>query len=513
MSTIVVRGTELGSQLQDILLAPDIAPGAEPSYQVCKTIYLYHPLGSKIAESPMKLAQSQKRKISVPNSPEELVRDQYLKQWATDGCDKHIFNTAALSRVYGIASLAAMTNKVSASEALDLKTLSKQDLAFNVYDPLNTSGSLVLNQNPGAFDFLHVTGIAVSGVPYHRSRTVSLMNGSPVFIGYTTSAFGYVGRSSYQRVLFQLKSYLQTMVTDDMVARKAGLLVAMMQQAGSIVTNLMARVGGFKRALLQEAMTNNVLQVGKDDKIESLNLQNLDGAASMARRNIIENIATGADMPAKLLLQESFAEGFGEGTEDAKYIAAFVDDVREWVDPLYQFLDPITQRRAWNPEFFEIVKAKFPGTYGSKSYDEAFYDWTNSFRAEWPSFLREPESERIKVEDVKFKAAVAVVELLLPHLDPSNKATTIQWLADNFNEQGMLFQNPLVLDYEALESYKPPQPMMGEGGEQGSEGPSVPGFPRADSTSRRALADYSRTADRYLADHGSVRQLPKRTTA
>ena len=47
----------------------------------------------------------------------------------------------------------------------------------------------------------------------------------------------------------------------------------------------------------------------------------------------------------------------------------------------------------------------------------------------------------------------------MPALDPENKATVIQWAQDNFNELKLLFQNPLLLDFDALEKYVPPVPI------------------------------------------------------
>jgi hypothetical protein len=82
MAEINVMGSQLSSALMDILVADDIVPGSEPSYQLCKTVYAFHPLGGKIVDAPIALAMSQKRKISIPNSPEERVREAFERTWA-----------------------------------------------------------------------------------------------------------------------------------------------------------------------------------------------------------------------------------------------------------------------------------------------------------------------------------------------------------------------------------------------------------------------------------------------
>lgn len=457
-ATINIDGSSLGNALETMLTAKDIIPGDAPSYQLCKEIFLFHPIGGKMAEAPVAMAQSQAREISIPDSPEERVRDKFVEQWATDKCDEVIFNVATLARVYGIASIAVVTEGEQPDQPLDFKKLHKTTMSFSVFDPLNTAGSLVLNQDPNSIDFQKVTAIAVSGKAYHRSRTVTIMNGRPVYIAYTPSAFGFVGRSCFQRVLFPLKSFIQTMLTDDLVTKKAGVFIAMLKTAGAIIDNIMASIAVLKRFFVKVATTGNVISIGIDEKIDTLNMQNIDGAYGMARKNILENIAVGDDMPAKVLNAETFAEGFGEGTEDAKHLAGYVDSKRRWMAPLYQFMDAITQRRAWTPDFYKTIQKDF-AEYASVDYEEALYRWSASFVAAWPSLLTEPDSEKVKTDDVKLKAIIATVEVFGPMLDPENKATLLDWAQQNINENKMMFQSPLFLDIEALKDYEPPAPM------------------------------------------------------
>lgn len=437
-------------------MCDEIVPGAAPSYQTCKSIYLYHPLGAKMAESPVSMAQSQQREISVPKGPEEMVVEQFWETWSKLGADAIIFNVRSQSRVYGVASVAMLVEGVPPDRPIDYKNLPKLNLEFNVLDPLNTAGSLVLSQNPNALDFQKPKHIVVNGTPYHVSRTVVQMNEHPIYIAYSSSSFGYVGRSVYQRALFPLKSFVQSMITDDMVTRKAGVLVAKLKMQGSIIDAAMAAINGIKRQLLKEAQTNNVISVSIEEDITTLNMQNLDGAYGMARKDILENIAVSADMPAKLLNSETFAEGFGEGSEDAKAVARYIDRERIAMLPLYEFFDKICQYRAWTPEFYKTIQEKFPEQYGKKAYLVAFYDWCNSYKAQWPSLLTEPDSEKIKVEDTKFKAIISAVEVLLPQVGPVNRANVMNWMADNFNQEKMLFHSPLILDPDELATWEPP---------------------------------------------------------
>lgn len=463
MSVINVATSNLGGSLQQLLMADEIMPGSDASYQTCKTIYAYHPLGRKMADAPITMAQSQKRQISVTNAPEARVREAFEDEWTRINADLYIAQVASVSRIYGVGSLIVGAREIDPEKELPLDKLADLSIYFNVLDPLNTAGSLVLNQDPNAPDFLKYTSIAVSGHVYHRSRSVVIMNERPLYIEYTTSAFGYVGRSVYQRALYPLKSFVSTMITDDMIARKAGLIITKLKAPGSIIDNAMQRMAGIKRQLLKEAQTNNVMSIDLAESVESLNLQNIDGAGSFARTNILKNIATAADMPAKILENETMVAGFGEGTEDAKNIARYIDGIREWLAPVYAFFDEIVMRRAWNEDFYKTIQADFP-EYANVSYTDAFYRWKNSFEAVWPSLLKDPEADT-KAEDVRQKAILSMVQMLLPQVDPDNRARLIEWAVDSAGENKTLFPQPLILDYESLKDYEPPPSQAGGGGD------------------------------------------------
>jgi hypothetical protein len=455
-ATITVTGATLGGALTQLLMSDELVPGSDVSYQLCKTIYSYHPLGRKMADAPLYMAQSQKREISISNAPEDRVREAFEKQWQLLHADKYINQLGSISRIYGVGSLIVGADGLDPEKPLPVDKLADLKLFFNLLDPLNTAGSLVLNQDPNSPDFMKSATIAVSGKPYHRSRSLVLMNEHPVYIEYTTSAFGYVGRSVYQRALFPLKSFVNTMITDDMIARKAGLIIAKLKSPGSPLDRAMQVLSGVKRQILKEAQTNNVLSVDITESIESLNLQNIDGAGSFARTNILKNIATAADMPAKMLENETMVAGFGEGTEDAKSIARYIDGIRMWLQPAYDFFDEICMACAWNEEFYATIQADFP-EYKDVSHKEAFWRWKNSFKASWPSLLKDPEADT-KAEDVKQKAIISMLQVLMPNMDPDNRTRLIEWAVESSGENKTLFPRPLVLDYEALAEYEPPQP-------------------------------------------------------
>ena len=507
MSTLTLTGSSTGTALLNILNADDIEIGTAPSYQLCKIIYLYHPLGQKMAESPLKMAQAQPREVAVPNSPEDRVVRAFREEWVNINADRYIFNLCRTARIYGVASIALLIDGVATDVSFDYSKLHDARIAFNIFDPLNSAGSMVLNQTPTAIDFQKVIGLTVEGQHYHRSRFVAVLNEEPVYLAYTDSAFGFVGRSVYQRALFPLKSFLQTMITDDLVSVKAGVVVAMLEQAGSVIDNVMVRVFGMKRQILKEAKVGNVISIGTQEKVETLNFRNMDGPYNSSRANILKNIATAADMPAKLLENETFVEGFGEGTEDAKAIAAYIDGIRTWMQPAYDFFTKIAQYRAWNPKFYEAIQKEFPDEYGKKSYNEAFYEWVNSFTALWPSLLKEPPSKQVEVDRTRLETVINMLEAVGPQVDPENKAKLIEWAEQNVNALKNLFSSPLELDYKKLKNFTPETMQGAEGVMQKPLKVPKPKTGMGELYRRHSHSDsyYDEEADSVIADLKAIR--------
>lgn len=445
-------------ELLALLDSEDIQPGSTVGYQTCKTIYLFHPLGGKMVDRPIKMAMNEPRTVHIAQtySLEQRLRDAFEKEWKALKADQHIAAAARIARIYGTSAIAMLVDNQEPSQALDYRTLYKHNISFNILDPLNTAGSIVLNQDPNAADFQKVDGIKVAGKPYHKSRCVVLQNEDPLYLAYNPAAFGFTGRSVYQRALFPLKSFIQTMRTDDMVAVKGGLLVAMIKNASSIANKVMQAMSGIKRMMLKRGKTGEVLQIGHEDIIQSIDLSNLEKPLDSARNHILANIAAAADMPAILLNSETFTKGFGEGTEDAKAVAVYVDDIRRWLDTVYEFFVRICQYRAWSIEFFQSLRADFPEL--KDTYNVYFQSWINNFEYRWPSSLKEPESEKVKVDEMRFKAIVSMLEVLLPELkaDPENRATFIKWACENANTNESLFPQRIDLDYDMLLENPPP---------------------------------------------------------
>jgi hypothetical protein len=120
-------------------------------YQTCKTIYLFHPLGGKMVDRPIKMAMNEPRTVHVAQSYslEQRLRDAFEREWKAMGANQHIANAA---RIAGFTAYRqSLCWWITRSRLrLDYRTLYKHNVSFNILDPLNTAGSIVLNQDPNA---------------------------------------------------------------------------------------------------------------------------------------------------------------------------------------------------------------------------------------------------------------------------------------------------------------------------------------------------------------------------
>jgi hypothetical protein len=476
--TYAFNGVDFGqdSPLMQMLVAQNIQPGSDTSYELCKTIYTYHPLGAILADAPITRAQSQERVIKVQGLAESRLIERFWTVWneiGNEGATVVIHDLMSRSRIYGIASLGVGEVGKSLNAQLDVNAIAKSEIFFNVLDPLNTAGSLILSQDPNSPAYLKPAGdIRVQGQTWNSSRILPKMNERPSYIKWENAAFGFSGRSVYQRALYPMKSFIQTMITDDMITKKAGLLVAKMKQPGSFIDQVMQTMFGAKRGQLKSGNTGQVLGIGTEEDIESLNLQNLEAPYKLSRENVIKNIASASGTPASIIAEETLTEGFGEGSEDFKKEVQYLNWIRKDMAPTYRFMDRIVMRKAWTPEFHETLKADYPEL---PEFATWLHQSMTAFVATWPNLNEEPDSEKSKAEKVQMEAVVSMLETLLDKLDPENQAAMIEWACENVNEREALFASTLVLDpIKLIEFLKSNQEqkdeMMAAGAEAAAEG-------------------------------------------
>ena len=458
--------TNLSSELMQILDSDAIKPGTDVGYNTCKLLWQFHPLGGKLVEKPINMAMCKPRSYNVETDPDERVVRQFREVWERMGLNEKIKNLFYVSRCYGAAAIGVGTDGVTCKDPLPTFGLREEDVYINVWDPLNAAGSMVTDQNPNSRFFQQANAtLKIASKSWHPSRTLKIFNGTPIYLEYQNSTFGFTGRSVFQRVLYPMKSYIGTMVANNLVAKKAGVLVAKTEQNGSVASGIMAAATGKKRENVKISENEGVLSIGTKDDIESLNLQNIDKALSTARDNIISDIAAGSDVPAILIKEEAFSNGFGEGKEDSKAISQYVDGVRQAIEPVMDYFERLVRYIAWNEDFYTSLKNDYPDII-TEDYQTTFRMWEREFDAGWQELVEESPDKRRESDSKVVQQAGALFSIMAQQLDPENRAMAAEWLASVTNATETYGDSPMIIDKEALSKYQPPPPQDQNNGGQ-----------------------------------------------
>ncbi|PIJ48951.1 hypothetical protein BL250_16580 [Erwinia sp. OLTSP20] len=458
--------TNLSSELMQILDSDAIKPGTDVGYNTCKLLWQFHPLGGKLVEKPINMAMCKPRSYNVETDPDERVVRQFREVWERMGLNEKIKNLFYVSRCYGAAAIGVGTDGVTCKDPLPTFGLREEDVYINVWDPLNAASSMVTDQNPNSRFFQQANAtLKIASKSWHPSRTLKIFNGTPIYLEYQNSTFGFTGRSVFQRVLYPMKSYIGTMVANNLVAKKAGVLVAKTEQNGSVASGIMAAATGKKRENVKISENEGVLSIGTKDDIESLNLQNIDKALSTARDNIISDISAGSDVPAILIKEEAFSNGFGEGKEDSKAISQYVDGVRQVIEPVMDYFERLVRYIAWNEDFYISLKNDYPDII-TEDYQTTFRMWEREFDAGWQELVEESPDKRRESDSKVVQQAGALFSIMAQQLDPENRAMAAEWLASVTNATETYGDSPMIIDKEALSKYQPPPPQDPNNGGQ-----------------------------------------------
>lgn len=452
------------SQLLELLENRNIRPGSKVSYELSKLLWIHHPLGGKLVEKPVSMALCKPRARNVKTDPEERVIKRFNEVWDKLNITEKIRDAFFTARCYGAAAIGVGDKTTESINALDKKQLKEEDIFINIFDPLNAAGSMVTTQEPNSPYFQQANlYLDVSGQLWHPSRTIKIFNGSPIYLAYQDSSYGYTGRSVFLRSLYPLASYLKTMEANETIADKVALIIAKVASNSSVISGIMQKIGSIKRAFVKSGKNGNVLQITDKDSIESLDLKNVDGPLKLARDNIISDIASGSDIPAILIKEEAFAHGFGEGKEDSKAISQYIDGVRQAIEPVIDYFEDLVQYIAWNEDFFESIQQSYPEIF-TENYEKTFYTWKDEFSSSWQELIDESPNERRESDGVVIQNAVRLYAILSPRLDAENRAIAADWLASIANETETYKGNPLLLDIDRLAEFQPTQTEIEEDG-------------------------------------------------
>ena len=179
--------TSIGGPSIDLLSAEAIIPGSPAETAPARPSWHTTRLAPKTGGKPHRLGAEPGACITVSNGPESRLVPAFKKEWKETGgaanvtggpvgADAIILNLyRTVLCAYGIASLIVgdRKNQTHRKRRFDLAKVHETDPYYNVLDPLNTAGSLVLDQDPNSPNFQKPPRCVLVTAPIIRAARLS----------------------------------------------------------------------------------------------------------------------------------------------------------------------------------------------------------------------------------------------------------------------------------------------------------------------------------------------------
>lgn len=379
------------------------------SYQECKNIYRYWPLGKRIASQLPNFAMSAPREIIVKDAPSAVI-EQFNKTADSVNLDKQVRKCSIYARIYGLAAMFVACENVKSSDNLTQKDVINNRIVFNVLDPLNIS-SVRVEQDASSLFYQKVKQITINGNDTVGSKRATVVfNDIPLYLKFNPSTFSFSGASVYQNMTGLIKSWNRSIVSLERMATKAGSIIVKGKDR-SHTSGLTLGAINKNLELIRNMQNDGIANIGEGE-VEFFQLSGIQEVDSLINSLNTSLMMALSDTPSAILLDKNLSNGFNDGSEDMKAIIMAVDNFRKLVlSPLYDFADPFIMYKAWDDEFVEQIKADYPNDYRGLSNVEIVQQWTKGFSFNWGNLYPEPEKDKIETNSARLDLLTKAKEL------------------------------------------------------------------------------------------------------
>ena len=407
------------------------------TYQECKSIYRYFPLGKRLASALPNYAMSAERELIFKDMPPELA-EEFKKAEKKLNINSLIRQTCIYSRIYGLSALYAVSDNITSSEPLTIRHVWNNGISFNVLDPLNIAGYYV-SQNANLVNYQKVENIRIQGGDVcARNRATIIFNDIPLFIQFNPSSFSFTPPSIYQNMTGLIKSWNRCLIALERLATKAASIV--------VKSNSLSHASGINYGAIQKNlqlirnMENDGI-AGLDEKgqIEFFQLTGVEEIDKICQQINTSLMMALSDTPSALLLDKNLSNGLNDGTEDMKAIVMSVDNFRRLaLSPLYDFTDPYVMTYAFNEDFINKMKTMYKSDFSKYGTFELLTIFKQAFSFKWGNLYPEPEEQKTQNKLTKLELLQKAKELGANQNDIENELNTMEIFKtnitlDNFN--------------------------------------------------------------------------------
>lgn len=202
------------------------------SYEECRDIYRYWPLGKRIASALPNFAMSAQRKFVVKDAPDEV--NSKLAETANElGLDEIVKQCAIYARIYGLASIYVAQEKDS-KEPLSYKDVQQKGFTFNVLDPLAMGGAIQVDNDSLSPTFGKPINIHIRGKQVNPNRVCVVYNDIPLFYKFNPSSFAFSGPSIYQNMTLLIRAWNRGVIALQRLATKASAMIKTTKETANV---------------------------------------------------------------------------------------------------------------------------------------------------------------------------------------------------------------------------------------------------------------------------------------
>lgn len=362
------------------------------SYEECRDIYRYWPLGKRIASALPNFAMSAQRKFVVKDAPDEV--NSKLAEVANElNIDEIVKRCAVYARIYGLASI-YVAHKRDSKQPLSYKDVQQEGFTLNVLDPLSMGGSIQIDNDSLSPTFGKPISVSIRGKAVNPNRICVVYNDIPLFYKFNPSSFAFSGPSIYQNMTLLIRAWNRGIIALQRLATKAAAMVKTTKETAN-VTGFNIRAVQQNLEMIRSIENDGIASIRSGDTLEFFALTGVQEVDV-----IIQQINTGlmmalSDTPSGILLDKNLSVGLNDGSEDMKAILMAVDNFRFHVlKPLYLFIDKYLCYKAFTPEFIMSIIEQYPDLYRNKQANTVLTEWMQNYSFEWGELYPQNENEK-----------------------------------------------------------------------------------------------------------------------
>ena len=380
------------------------------SYEECRAIYRFWPLGRRVINALPNFAMSPGRSFKVNHMLPEAI--EALQKAELDlNIERVAFETIAYSRIYGL-SFVYVATELEPNQAVTYDYIqSNKAFKFNILDPLAKGGGIVMDTNPLSPTFNRPVSLNIRGYDIHTQRLYTCYNDIPLYYKFNPSSFSFSGPSVFQNMTLLIRSWNRAIISLQRMATKASAMI--LQSKDNIINTginikQLEKTLEFLRSIENDGIAN--IKVGEDIKFFNLTgVSEIDTILNKIQSSILIALS---DTPSNILLDKELSSGLNDGDNDMKSIIIAVDNFRKnTLAPLYKFLDKFLCYKAFSIELLFDIKEKYPQFYSDYTIIEIFNDLLNSYSYEFNELYPKTDNEKADLEGRKLDNLLKIRDL------------------------------------------------------------------------------------------------------